>query len=95
VKNLPPWFVCTHGDIIFECSRRGFRSKPIVNSTRESMESSSLNQTAMFLLSSDEDWDNEVFEDDFEEETEEVFEDEWEDEEDNDEWEDSEDHWSL
>lgn len=60
----------------------------------QSMESSSLNHTRMVLLSSDDDWDDEVFDDDFDDEAEEVFEDEWEDEEEED-WEDTQDEWSL
>jgi len=59
------------------------------------MQSSSFYQTRLFLLSGDEDWEDEVFEDDFEADSEDVFEDEWDGEETDDEWEDSDDQWNT
>ena len=61
------------------------------------MDSSSLYQPGLSLLS-DDDWDDEVFENDLDDDVEDVFEDEWsddEEDEEDEEWEDSDDHWSL
>jgi hypothetical protein len=59
------------------------------------MDSSSLYESGLFLLSDDdEDWDDDVFEDDFDDDDE-VFEDDWDDEDEEEDWEDSDDHWSL
>ncbi|HUF10723.1 MAG TPA: hypothetical protein VMO47_15490 [Rhodothermales bacterium] len=59
------------------------------------MQSSTFYQTGLFLLSGDEDWEDEVFEDDFEADSEDVFEDEWGGEETDEEWEDSDDQWNT